>query len=652
VVAAALVAVVVVPSALALRFTDASRLVPDGAVGSRYFHQFEGVGGCGPALPYQFRILNSSLPPGLSLSSSGLISGTPTQQGSTSFWVELSDQDPPTAAWCRSAKSEEQFTLNIGPKGSVPDASPPSGSGGGGVSLNPCNLPVVGNVCDAVAGAVKKAAAEAGEFVMRSVTAWVTNAAVWVAGKVGELIENTSSPDLQAGWFQGQYAAMGAVAGALALLMLMLAVIQSVIHQDIWVLTRAAFGYLPMAFILAGVAIAATGLLVSITDDMSSAVVSSLGTEQSDNLLQAVGDAYKNALKEDSGIPLFGVFLGAIILAIGAFVLWLEMIIRDAAIYICVFFLPLTFVAMIWPATSRWARRLIELLIAIILAKFVIVSIITLATAAIANTGVTEGDDTTFEQMLAGSALLVLAAWSPFALLRMLPMMELAAASVTSQRSTMSAARTTGVQRPATVMRQAMKRSSGSSGSGTSSYSAARSQRPTTEGASAPDTPSRGTDTPATGAPSGWPSTGGGGIVDPGTRRSGTVTGPDEPAWSHPQAPSAVADDRWHSAAGHSPSSTHRSGSSDTPPSSSFPPAGTAPSRPRPPEPPPDQRPPPEAPPDQRPLWEPPPDLRPRPEPPPDRRPPPEPPQDRRAPPEPPPEPPADRRPPPDRGDS
>ena len=118
---------------------------------------------------------------------------------------------------------------------------------------------------------------------------------------------------------------------------------------------------------------------------MSQAIVSSLGTSATDNLLQSVGDAYKNALDQSSGIPLFGVFLGAIVLAIGGFVLWLEMIIRDAAIYICVFFLPLTFVAMIWPATSRWARRLVELLIAIILSKFVIVAILSLATAAITN---------------------------------------------------------------------------------------------------------------------------------------------------------------------------------------------------------------------------------------------------------------------------
>ena len=94
-----------------------------------------------------------------------------------------------------------------------------------------------------------KVAAEAGEFVMRGVTAWVTNAAVWVTGKVGELIEKSTSPDLTASWFEGQYGAMVAVAGALALLMLMLAVIQSIIRQDIGLLVRAAFGYLLMAFI-------------------------------------------------------------------------------------------------------------------------------------------------------------------------------------------------------------------------------------------------------------------------------------------------------------------------------------------------------------------------------------------------------------------
>ena len=563
---AALLGLVIVPSAAAIRFTDDSYQVPDGAVGSRYFHQFKGDGGCGPALPYQFKILNGALPPGLSLASNGLVSGTPTQGGNWSFWVELGDQDPPTADWCTPRKSEREFTINVGPKGSVPDAAAPATSGGGGLSVpNPCDLPLVGNVCDAVSAAVTKVAAEAGEFVMRGVTAWVTNAAVWVAGKVGELIEKSTSPDLTASWFEGQYGAMVAVAGALALLMLMLAVIQSIIRQDIGLLVRAAFGYLPMAFILAGVAIAGAGLLVAITDDMSSAVVSSLGTEQSDSLLQAVGDAYKKALDEDSGIPLFGVFLGAIILAIGAFVLWLERIIRDAAIYICVFFLPLTFVAMVWPATGRWARRLVELLVAIILAKFLIVSILTLATAAIANTSVAQGDGNTFEQMLAGSALLVLAAWSPFALLRMIPMMEVAAANVASQRTSMSAAAgSAGIQSPSGYMRQAMDRSSRPSSppanptTGGTTYA----HVPTTERSAARTT----SEEPQTGQGGstlhGRPSASTGGIVEPSVHQPGAP-----PPRTHAQPPA--------------------SSDPETPPARTAPPPSSSTDRPRPPEPPP-----------------------------------------------------------------
>ena len=569
---AMLLGVLLVPTAVAAKFTDESFKTPDGAVGSRYYHLFQGRDGCGPALPYQFRVLSDSLPPGLTLSPDGLVSGVPTQQGAWTFWMEINDQDPPSASWCTPRKSERQFTINIGPKGSVPDATPPGqngGGGGGGIGIpDPCELPVVGNVCDAVAGAVKKVAAEAGEFVMRGVTAWVTNAAVWVAGKVGELIEDTSSPDLTASWFQGQYAAMGAVAGTLALLMLLLAVIQSVIRQDIGLLFRCAFGYLPMAFILAGVAIAATGLLVAITDDMSSAVVQSLGTEQSDNLLQAVGDAYTNALDEESGIPLFGVFLGAIILALGAFVLWLEMIIRDAAIYICVFFLPLTFVAMVWPATSRWARRLVELLVAVILAKFVIVAILTLATAAIANTSVVQDDGNTFERMLAGSALLVLAAWSPFALLRMLPMMELAAANVASQRSTMSAAGTTGVGRPATHMRQAMKRSSGASAAPSQPVvvvTTAADARPTDQRGGRPvddyDEPRRRPthDTPSDSA---------GGTVEQGARSPGMSAPIDGPPRSRP--------------ATEAPPAPHASGPGERPPRSQ--PSAPPPDGPRRPE--------------------------------------------------------------------
>jgi hypothetical protein len=591
VVAAALLALVIVPAAAAIRFTDDSYNVPSGVVGSPYGHQFKGDGGCGPALPYQFRILSGQLPPGLSLSTSGLVSGTPAEPGSWSFWLELSDQDPPSQSWCIPKQSQREFTIQIAPRGTTSAATAPAPSPRELAGIlpvpNPCELPIVGNVCDAVSGAVTRVAQEAGDFVMRGVTAWVTNAAVWVTGKVGELIDHTASPDLTAGWFQGQYGTMVAVAGTLALLMLMLAVIQSVIHQDVGLLMRSAFGYLPIAFILAGVAIAATGLLIAITDDMASGVVGGLGTDQSSNLLQSVGDAYKNALDQTSGIPLFGVFLGAIILAIGAFVLWLELVIRDAAIYVCVFFLPLTFVAMIWPATSRWARRLVELLIAIVLAKFVIVAILSLASAALTNTSLVQGDGNTFERMIAGSALLVLAAWSPFALLRLIPMMEVAAATVGGQRAAIAGATAAvGVQTPAAYMRQAMSRST--RGTSSAGYASGGEQATATTGGSGTAQSGDGAgDGPRTPQP-GWPSTTGGGAVDPAVGRPARQTSPgtepsstEEPA-SRPEPPSSAPTTRRASAGR----------DAEAPPGTPVPPPQTRQHPPRPPEPPRDPRPP------------------------------------------------------------
>ena len=170
--------------------------------------------------------------------------------------------------------------------------------------------------------------------------------------------------------------------------MLLLAVIQAVLRQDMAILVRSAFGDLPMAFILAAGAIMATQLLIQVTDDLSSTVLHGMGT--SDNLLARVGDAYKQAVdgNQNNAVPLFGAFLGALVLAVGSLVLWLELIIRDATIYIALFFLPLTFVAMIWPATSRYARRLVEFLVAVIFAKLVIVSIVALATAALTHSAV------------------------------------------------------------------------------------------------------------------------------------------------------------------------------------------------------------------------------------------------------------------------
>jgi large repetitive protein len=109
----ALGALILAPAAFAIRFTDDDFNTPIGETGKGYSFQFHGAGGCGPALPYQYKITAGSLPPGLSLASSGLISGTPTQSGGWSFWVDLSDQNPPSQSWCVPVSAQREFSITI-----------------------------------------------------------------------------------------------------------------------------------------------------------------------------------------------------------------------------------------------------------------------------------------------------------------------------------------------------------------------------------------------------------------------------------------------------------------------------------------------------------------------------------------------------------
>jgi hypothetical protein len=113
------------PVALALRFTDDDFDIPVGQIGKPYSKEFHGGAGCGPALPYQYRILSGNLPPGIALDSSGLFSGSPTRVGSWSFWVELSDQDPPTASWCVPKKSQREFTITVAPSALTAEVARP-----------------------------------------------------------------------------------------------------------------------------------------------------------------------------------------------------------------------------------------------------------------------------------------------------------------------------------------------------------------------------------------------------------------------------------------------------------------------------------------------------------------------------------------------
>jgi hypothetical protein len=91
--------------------------------------------------------------------------------------------------------------------------------------------------------------------------------------------------------------------------------------------------------------------------------------------------------------------------------------VRAAAIYVAVFFMPLALACYVWPATAAIARRTVELLAALILSKFVIVATLTLGVAALHG-------GPSADNAVVGSAILLIAGFAPFCLLRLAPIVE------------------------------------------------------------------------------------------------------------------------------------------------------------------------------------------------------------------------------------
>jgi hypothetical protein len=92
----------------ALSITITAALVPlavsttsaaDGTVGSAYSQTLTAIGG---TTPYTWTVAAGTLPTGLSLSAAGVISGTPTAAGASSFTVGVTDSATPAATATQS----------------------------------------------------------------------------------------------------------------------------------------------------------------------------------------------------------------------------------------------------------------------------------------------------------------------------------------------------------------------------------------------------------------------------------------------------------------------------------------------------------------------------------------------------------------------
>jgi hypothetical protein len=289
-----------------------------------------------------------------------------------------------------------------------------------------CYLTSGGSGGDGLLGGVISSGAEA---ALRSIVEWVVGGAAWLLGQLVGLIDSATRPDVTQGWFTVAYADMVLIGALVMLPLLVVSAIQAVLRQSLAHLARAAFVYVPVACVGMFAAVVVVDQLVTITDELSAWISRSTGSNLAE-FAQSVGEALVATGMQTGNstagvaLPGFATLLAAAVIGFASFVIWVLLVLRQAAIYVAVLFLPLAFAALVWPVTAHWLRRLLEGLVAIVMSKFVIVAVMGLASGALNAIG-----DEGFPVLISGGALLLLASFAPFVLLRLIPVFESGLAS-------------------------------------------------------------------------------------------------------------------------------------------------------------------------------------------------------------------------------
>jgi len=290
----------------------------------------------------------------------------------------------------------------------------------------PVELPVIGGltggVCEAagealgaIGGLAGEAAGALGNGALDLLANWMIGAATQITTFVAREMQQTTTPQLQAAWFQAQFAPMADLGAAIGLLVTLIAFASAAIRRNPQALAATLAGIF-RAGLGTGLVLALTVLALEIADQISSAVI----TSSPHAFWATVAHAWGT-----SGFGGFGssalAMMIALVEVLAAIFVWLELIVRDAAIYLAVLFFPVALAAAIWPALSTWPGRLGRLLLLLVILKPVALIVLSFAgNAAAAGLSFGGGVSHSVGTILAATVIFALAAFAPWALMYLL----------------------------------------------------------------------------------------------------------------------------------------------------------------------------------------------------------------------------------------
>ncbi|MGW7415578.1 hypothetical protein [Streptomyces sp. NPDC054863] len=287
------------------------------------------------------------------------------------------------------------------------------------------------------------------------------DAAAWIVGKLSEAVKSTANVDFTNPKFLQQYAVVFAASTILTLVLWLLAVAKRAMRGvPLSTAVSEAIGFLWLTVIASAFTPLILYTIVSATDGVTQ-VISTASGGQTDVFFGSFAEALKN--RDSIGGGPIMLIVVALVTILAAGVLWLELVIRAALLYVGALLGTVVYAGLVdknlWGHVRRWAG----IMIAVILVKPVIVIVLGLAGALSTGDG-----PNAFSAVVSGLAIILLAIFASAMIYRFVPGFgdDIAAASASRKQVTDGARASAVLSSPANLVSQGIKTHSSRGGGG------------------------------------------------------------------------------------------------------------------------------------------------------------------------------------------
>lgn len=304
------------------------------------------------------------------------------------------------------------------------------------------DLPGPGDIVGGIGGFFGGLASDAGraivEYVLEFIFGLIAQAVASITGALAQSFNGASTRvDLTGGWFTSDGGTTvttmtSVIAGSLVLVFLFMSLIRAMFAGEFSTMWRAALVDVPAAFLATALTVVVASALLAMVDEASATLLGADGGQ-----LAAFGDSLSD-VEQLSLAGLLGILFGLLFI-IGAVLVWIQLLVRAALIYIVIAFAPITWVTRAYPGTRGIARRGAEIAVALIVSKFAMAISFRLGAEALASSDVPSGE-ADLSGMLVGSAIMLMTAFMPWMIFKIIPAVESATSAAGPQSAAIGAA--------------------------------------------------------------------------------------------------------------------------------------------------------------------------------------------------------------------